>query len=151
MKTIVVGVDFSNAAPVVIDKAIELATALQASISLLHVIEPEPSMSAYGFTPEEFPIMTTFQNEARRRAKARLEELLAEVRLKVPSATSHIMEGSPLYSLIDYIKATNADMAIIGSHGHGVIASLLLGTVAEGLVRKSVVPTLVVPVAEERA
>ncbi len=146
MKTIVVGVDLSSATPAVVQMAIEHATAFQANLCLLHVIEPEPSMSAYGFTPEEFPVMTTFQNEARRRAKLRLEELLSEVQKKIPSATSHVMEGSPLYALIDYIAEKKADLAIIGSHGHGVIASLLLGTVAEGLVRKSVVPTLVVPV-----
>ena len=36
-------------------------------------------------------------------------------------------------------------MVVLGTHGHGVVASLLLGSVAEGLVRKAAVPTLVVP------
>jgi nucleotide-binding universal stress UspA family protein len=38
---------------------------------------------------------------------------------------------------------------VVGSHGHGVIASLLLGSVAEGMVRKAGIPTLVVPAARE--
>jgi nucleotide-binding universal stress UspA family protein len=38
---------------------------------------------------------------------------------------------------------------VIGSHGHGVIASLLLGSVAEGMVRKAAVPTLIVPATLE--
>jgi nucleotide-binding universal stress UspA family protein len=39
---------------------------------------------------------------------------------------------------------------VVGAHGHGAMAALLLGSVAEGLVRKAAVPTLVVPAAEEK-
>lgn len=146
MKSIVVGVDFSSAAPTVLKVAIELAAAFSADLCLLHVIEPEPSMSAYGFTPEEFPVVATFHNEIRNRAKIRMEETLAEVRLQIPRATAHTTEGNPLYALVEHISETETDFVIIGSHGHGVLASILLGSVAEGLVRKAIVPTLVVPV-----
>ena len=47
------------------------------------------------------------------------------------------------------MKDSGADFVVLGSHGHGVIASLLLGSVAEGMVRKAGVPTLVVPAAAE--
>ena len=67
----------------------------------------------------------------------------------MPSATSQIAEGSPLHALLDHVKQGGADFVVVGSHGHGVIASLLLGSVAEGLVRKATVPTLVVPAAPE--
>ena len=38
-----------------------------------------------------------------------------------------------------------ADLVVLGTHGHGVMASVLLGSVAEGLVRKAEIPALVVP------
>ena len=47
------------------------------------------------------------------------------------------------------MKELGADLVILGSHGHGVVASLLLGSVAEGMVRKSLVPTLVVPAGKD--
>ncbi len=149
MKTIVAAVDFSNATPGVLEMAIRLAKPFGAEVRLFHVIEPEPSYTAYGFTPEEFPAMNTFQVEAKRRASQKLDELLATVRASVPNATARLAEGSPLHSLLDHVEENLADLVVIGSHGHGVIASLLLGSVAEGMVRKATVPTLIVPAGPE--
>lgn len=149
MKNIVVAVDFSNATAGVLQMAIRLAKSFGAGLELFHVIEPEPSYTAYGFTPEEFPAMNAFQEEAKRRASTKLAELLATVQPDVPNATSQIAEGSPLHALLDHVKQSGADFVVVGSHGHGVIASLLLGSVAEGMVRKATVPTLVVPAASE--
>ena len=129
--------------------ATSLAKAYGANLELLHVIEPEPSYTAYGFTPDEFPAMNAFHEEAQRRATVKLEEFLTEVQKEVPAANSHMTEGSPLHALLARVTESQADFVVIGSHGHGVIASLLLGSVAEGMVRKASVPTLVVPAAPE--
>ncbi len=145
MKNIVVAVDFSNATPGLMEMATRLAKLSGAELCLFHVIEPEPSYTAYGFTPDEFPAMNAFQEEARRRADRKLDELLATVQVDIPGATAKMAEGSPLHALLDHIRNSGADFVVVGSHGHGVIASLLLGSVAEGLVRKATVPTLVVP------
>lgn len=149
MKTIVVAVDFSNATAGVLDMARSIAKSFGAGLHLFHVVEPEPSYTAYGFTPDEFPALHAYQEEAKRRAAGKLEELLAQVKPELPEATCQIAEGSPLHALLDYVKETGADLAVLGSHGHGAIASLLLGSVAEGMVRKSVVPTLIVPAGPE--
>lgn len=149
MKTIVVAVDFSNATSGVLEMAIRLAKSFGAGLQLFHVIEPEPSYTAYGFTPDEFPAMNAFQEEAKRRAAHKLEELLTTVRADLPEATACLTEGSPLHALLDHVKDSGADLVVLGSHGHGVIASLLLGSVAEGMVRKATVPTLVIPAGPE--
>jgi nucleotide-binding universal stress UspA family protein len=149
MKTIIVAVDFSNATPGVLKMAAGIAKSFGAALRLFHAVEPEPSYTAYGFTPEEFPAMHIYQEEAVRRARRKMEELLALVTPELPSATSHISEGSPLPCLLDYAKDCQADLVVLGTHGHGVIASLLLGSVAEGMVRKSPIPTLVVPAGPE--
>ena len=149
MKNIIVAVDFSNATPGVLEMAVGLAQSFGAGLQLLHVVEPEPSYTAYGFTPDEFPAMNAFHEEAKRRATLKLDELLATVRADLPAATSKMAEGSPLYTLLDHVKQSGADFVVVGSHGHGVIASLLLGSVAEGMVRKATVPTLVVPAGAE--
>lgn len=117
------------------------AGAFGAELHLIHVVEPEPAYTAYGFTPDEFPAMHVFQEEARKRAAKRLEDLVAGK----PGVQTHLAEGSPLASVLDYVKEIDADLVVLGSHGHGMVASLLLGSVAEGMVRKAMVPTLVVP------
>jgi nucleotide-binding universal stress UspA family protein len=150
MKTIVVAVDFSDATSGVLKMACELAKSFGAQLHLLHVVEPEPSYAAYGFTPDEFPALHAYQEEAKRRASAKLEHLLSTVKPDHVDSLCQIAEGSPLHALLDYVKETGADMVVLGSHGHGAIASLLLGSVAEGMVRKACVPTLIIPASSER-
>jgi len=149
MKTIVAAVDFSNATKGVVEMGVNLAKAFGARLCLFHVVEPEPSYTAYGFTPDEFPALHAYQEEAKRRAGDKLEALLVSVKAGLPATTTQIAEGSPLHSLLDYVKDSGADFVVLGSHGHGVIASLLLGSVAEGMVRKAAVPTLIVPAVAE--
>lgn len=125
-----------------------IARAFGARLTVFHVIEPEPSYTAYGFTPDEFPAMHAFQEEAKRRATRRLEEVIEKVKGDVPEISGKIAEGSPLHSMLELVDNEAFDLVVVGSHGHGAIASLLLGSVAEGMVRKAKVPTLVVPATE---
>ncbi len=145
MKRILAAVDFSNATPGVVEMAARMARAFGAELHLLHVIEPEPTYTAYGFTPEEFPAIHTFHTETRTRAQRTLDEAAARASAGAVPIT-HLGDGSPLHVLEEKAAELGADLVVLGSHGHGVIASLLLGSVAEGLVRKATVPTLVVPV-----
>lgn len=145
MKTIVAAIDFSDATDHVVETAVEQAKAFGAKLHLVHVLEPEPAYTAYGFTPDEFPAMHAFHEEARKRATKRLEEVAAGV----DGVERHLAEGSPLHALLEYVKKNGIDFVILGSHGHGMVASLLLGSVAEGMVRKAVVPTLIVPVVDK--
>ncbi len=122
-----------------------LAKAYGAKLHLLHVIEQEPTYTAYGFTPDEYPVLHEFQEEAKRRAARKLEDLLTTLAGDVPGTSVHLVEDSPLHGIMNYVKQTNADLVVLGSHGHGVVVSLLIGSVAEGMVRKAIVPTLIVP------
>lgn len=147
MKTIVAAVDFSNATPGVLGMAGKLAKAFGAQLHLIHIIEPQVPFTAYGFTPEEFPAMPVYDTEIRKRAEQKLKSLRDELG-DLPGVNTQLVDGSPLHATIDYVKQVNADFIVLGSHGHGVVASLLLGSVAEGMVRKAVAPTLIVPVVE---
>ena len=126
--------------------AVEMAEAFDAELHLLHVIEPEPTYTAYGFTPDEFPAVQAFHEETRTRASKKLDELSEKVAAggKVTPVT-HLGDGSPRQLLEEKAKELDADFLVLGSHGHGVMASLILGSVADGMVRKALVPTLVVP------
>lgn len=145
MKKILASVDFSNASSGVANTAAEMAKAFGAELHLLHVIEPEPTYTAYGFTPDEFPAIHTFHEETRTRAQKTLDEAADAVASAGLKPITHLGDGSPLHVLEKKIEEIGADLVVLGSHGHGVVASLLLGSVAEGMVRKSIVPTLVVP------
>ncbi len=145
MKTIVAALDFSDASDAVLDAAAKMAKAFDAELKLVHVVEPEPTYSAYGFTPEEFPAIHTFQQEARTRAEKALEDRKQSLAGQVNRVEVSLLEGNPLKALLDYSEKEGIDLVVAGSHGHGVLASVLLGSVAEGIVRKSEIPALIVP------
>jgi nucleotide-binding universal stress UspA family protein len=145
MKTIVAALDFSDASTPVLQTAADIAQAFGATLKLVHIVEPEPTYSAYGFTPEEFPAIHTFQKEARARAEKALEVQKSKVPGNVASVETHLLEGNPLHVLLDFAQDQGADLIVLGSHGHGVVASVLLGSVAEGMVRKAEIPAMIVP------
>lgn len=149
MKTIIAAVDFSNATPAVMAIAVSLAKSYGADLQLFHVIAPEPGFVTYGFTAVEYPPMNALREETQRRATRMMQELLDTTQAEVPLASSVISEGAPLPELIAHVKRSGADFVVVGSHGHGMLSSLLIGSVAEGMIRKATVPTLVVPAPPE--
>lgn len=149
MKTIIAAVDFSNATPAVAETAVNIAKCINANVELFHAIEPQPTFSTYGLTMTELSAMDELRSETLRRTTGLLENLLAKVREDIPGATSHLAVGNPLRELIEHAKQTGADFVVVGSHGHCALGSLILGSVAEGMVRTATVPTLVVPATPE--
>lgn len=147
MKTIVTALDFSDASEKVLSAAIAMAQAQGARLHLVHVLEPTPSYTAYGMTPEEFPAIQVFQQESQSRAEIRLQEAKKTALATISDVHTELMIGSALHSIAEYLHQKNADLVVIGSHGHGAITALLIGSVAEGLVRKAICPTLVIPCA----
>jgi nucleotide-binding universal stress UspA family protein len=65
------------------------------------------------------------------------------------AVTSHVLEGSPSRRIVEYGETEDCDLVVMGTHGRGGIDRLLLGSVAEGVVRASSVPVLTVQVGEE--
>jgi len=144
MKTIVVAVDFSDVSKRVIEMAIKFAKAFDQSLHLVHVVEAEPTYAAYGFSPDEFPAMNLLQEESVTRAEKKLSQMASEV--NITGVETSVLQGQPLHMILEYAEEVNADLLVLGSHGHGVLGSLLLGSVAAGCVRKAKFPALIVPV-----
>lgn len=147
MKTMIAALDFSDANGPVIEAATKLARALGEGVHLVHVVEAEPTYAAYGFAPDEFPAMQQIQAESLARSERKLKEMAA--RMQVPNVQTRVLQGQPLHAILEYAEEVDADMLVLGSHGHGFLGSLLLGSVAEGCVRKAKIPSLIVPVEKK--
>mgnify|MGYP000150352061 FL=1 len=63
----------------------------------------------------------------------------------VPVQTA-VVEGKPSREIVRYAEANDCDLVVMGTHGRGGIDRLLLGSVAEGVIRASSVPVTTVPV-----
>lgn len=146
MKNIIAAIDFSDASKPVLEAAEKLAKALDEGLHLVHVVEAEPTYAAYGFSPDEFPAIHEIQEESLLRGERKLSQIASE--MKVEGVETMVLKGQPLHSILEYAKEVGADMLVLGSHGHGFLGSLLLGSVAEGCVRRAEIPALIVPVGK---
>lgn len=146
MKTIVAAIDFSDASKPVIEAASKLAKALNEGLHLIHVVEAEPTYAAYGFSPDDFPAMHEIQEESMIRGENKLSQIASET--GVGRVETKVLQGQPLHTILEYAEEVGADMLVLGSHGHGFLGSLLLGSVAEGCVRKAQIPALIIPAAK---
>lgn len=145
MPEVLVCLDFADVAAPVLDSAAELATALHARLHLLHVAAEEPELAGYDRDP-----IATYTREDRARQlldehhelRGRADELTAQGLEVVP----HLVMGSTVEKVLDVADDLDASYIVVGSHHHGGLHHLLLGSVSEGLARKSHRPLVLVPV-----
>ncbi|HSD11680.1 MAG TPA: universal stress protein [Candidatus Binatia bacterium] len=76
-------------------------------------------------------------------ARARRSGILARIDASSP-VESFLCEGSPAEEILATARAWNADLIIIGSHGRTGLARIVMGSVAEQVVRHAPIPVLVV-------
>jgi nucleotide-binding universal stress UspA family protein len=142
MKTILVPVDFSDVTSRVIDEAVRLAKAFSARLILLHVAQPEPEFIGYDPGPPSVRNSVARELVEEHKRIHALDHLLEQEGLKV---TSLVVQGYPLEKIIAEADKFKVDLIVMGSHGHGMLYHLLVGSVAEGVLRQARCPVLVVP------
>jgi nucleotide-binding universal stress UspA family protein len=142
MKTILAPVDFSPATDRVLAEASTWGRALGARVVLLNVTEPATGVVDYAIV-----VMSVAQvNEATvKHAVERLAELERQMRdAGVEVETVHVL-GSPVPEIVAEAKKRSADYIVIGSHGHTAFYDLLVGSTANGVLKRSPCPVLIVP------
>ncbi|NTW50354.1 MAG: universal stress protein, partial [Chlorobiales bacterium] len=142
MKNILVAIDFSSVTDKLLAEAVRLAKAFGSALLLVHVAAPEPSFVGDAAGPQQF---------RDRRAKELHEEhqSLARFTKEIESQGIHVkallIQGPTVEMLQEQAAITQADLIIAGSHGHGALHHLIVGSVSEGLLRKANCPVLLVP------
>lgn len=137
---ILVPVDFSTASHKSITYADAFATTFGARVILLHVVEPLVLPSEFGYMPPPSP-----DDEARQ-----IETITGKLRdlaVKLDSAKSAeflVRIGRPWQEVISAVTDLGADLLVITTHGHTGIKHVLMGSVAEKIVRHAACPVLVV-------
>jgi nucleotide-binding universal stress UspA family protein len=132
IRQVLLATDFSAAADAAAEVAREMAVALRARLHVVHVVPPltDPAYQA--------------------------ERLAREAHAGVPCETA-LLQGRPGAALLRYAREHAIDLIVVGSHGRTGISHLLLGSVAEEVVRLApclvltVPATLAVPEAERVA
>jgi nucleotide-binding universal stress UspA family protein len=142
MSIVLACVDFSESEPAVVEAAVALAVALGGELHVLHVGAPDPDFVGYGAGPDTVrnTVAAALRDEHRR-----VEELAAAARLRGVVAHPHLVRGAYAETILREAERVGAGMIVLGSHGHGRLYTLLVGSVAAGVLRGAKVPVLVVP------
>jgi nucleotide-binding universal stress UspA family protein len=142
IRKILVPTDFSDPAMAALKYARALAEEFGSQLHLFHVV-PEPYVYPWGTEVSTLPLVDLLtQSEAL--ARTRLGELVPAAEAPKAGLTTSTAIGAPVDRILDYIEQEHIDMVIIGTHGRGAVGHLLLGSVAERVVRRSPVPVLTV-------
>ena len=160
MKRILVPIDFSDATPAVIDLARQLAESVGAEIHLVHVKELSAAAAAgalgYGlagmpelapmsgvpvpvFDPAPQPIP---EDEGEKSKLAQWQREIAQSGVKV---ALHQPTGAVAEEILNQADVLNADLIVMGTHGHGAMYNLLVGRATKGVLKHSRRPVLLVP------
>jgi universal stress protein A len=132
---IVVPVDFSPAALYALDYAVALAKRTSAEVVVLFVVEP----LTYGLAT-----MRAVMREREHVGQLQLERLETKMRNRGVHIRTHIHSGVPAEVITSMAKRWKADLIVVGTHGRSGLAHMLLGSVAERVVRDATCPVLTV-------
>jgi len=139
IKTILVPTDFSDASVAAQQYALGLAEAFQSAVHLLHVVQ-DPYVqpwAAEAFGVSLAGVLERWEQDAR----AQLDQIGGA---GDPRVTCVTRVGHPFVEILDYAAETGVDLIVMGTHGRGPVAHMLLGSVAERVVRKAPCPVLTV-------
>src|SRR5262245_26173308 len=141
LKRILVPTDFSEHSKNALRYAAAFGEKFGAEVYLLHVFQDlaifQPDAVTVG--PVTPPI-----DEMLAAARTALERSLADCRIKNVAFKIEVREGTPFEAIVDFAKTQNIDLIVLGTHGRGWLAHVLMGSVAEKVVRKSPCPVLTV-------
>jgi nucleotide-binding universal stress UspA family protein len=132
---ILVPTDFSRPSERALDYALDLAQQFGASLHLLHVVNRP--LLAEGLAAEAF-MSEKFESDMVRGTESRLRKLAPD------AASTDVVFGYAAKAIVDWASRLGADLIVMGCHGRAGVAHLMLGSVAEAVVRTARCPVLTV-------
>ena len=142
LKRILVATDFSEAADRALVYGRALASAFGATLHVLHVasdVYVTLGGDAYA------AVLPDLQKDVENEARTRLNQLLVDNDPNpLPTVSVVTTASATALAIVDYAKHTDIDLIVLGTHGRGAVAHLLVGSVAERVVRPARCPVLTV-------
>jgi universal stress protein A len=149
IKKILVPVDFSDGSLQALDYAVALGRPFQAELLILFVVEP-----VYYATPADLygasANLSMLLEEQRRVGERQLAELGRRLEKEKVRFRTFLDSGVPYQKITDRAQRLGADLIVMATHGRTGLSHLLLGSVAEKVVRSAHCPVLTVRTAPKR-
>ncbi len=130
---ILLATDFSETSKKAIALARKLKDAMDAEIHVLHVFDQEAfdMPLPYGMMPGA----TTWSAEHILKVKEAARQSLDDVRVQLGDCHGHFVEGRPGHEICEFAQSHHVDLIILGTHGYKGFQRVLMGSVAEYVLR----------------
>ncbi len=138
LKTILVPTDFSKHSQTALNYAVAFARKFGAQLHLMHILQ-----DLAVFFPDAVSVVPP-TDQLNTAVQAALERLVHENHLEAQNVQLVVRVGSPFHEIAEYARDTGIDLIVMGTHGRGGLMHLLMGSVAEKVVRKAPCPVLTV-------
>ncbi len=142
IKKILFPTDFSDCAKTAQEYASALADQFQAELHVLNVLADVMMMM-----PEPGSALALPQNylvDLKQEAEKALDRVLGDAAKAGAKIVRTLRMGNPSVEIVKYAEDANIDLIVVGTHGRGGLVQMLLGSVAEKVVRKAGCPVLTV-------
>jgi nucleotide-binding universal stress UspA family protein len=142
MKTILTPIDSSAISSDVVKTAGELASALNARVALITIVQPPVFTAEYTPVLENIAEMVAIGERA---ATNLLDKVRNELTARGVTVDTAQFSGSPIVHITEQAEKLNADFIVMGSHGHTAIYDLLVGSTTHGVLKRAKCPVVIVP------
>jgi nucleotide-binding universal stress UspA family protein len=144
LRKILVATDFGEASAAALRYGRELATAFAATLHVLHVTQ-DLTLAAYAGVEGYVGLPPELQADLDRAAREQAEALLTENDRRLLNAEAvTITSERPAATIVEYARANRFDLIVMGTHGRRALARVMMGSVAEHVVRTAPCPVLTV-------
>lgn len=147
-KKLLVPVDGSEPANAAVELAVDIARSQGGTVVFCHVVDIVPLIAIGGSTTMDPTVIVESQRELGEQYLASAAERARAAGLDPRTA---LVEGETVQSILDLARREEADAIVMGSHGRGGIARMVLGSKTEGVLRRAPVPVMVAPTAAAAA
>jgi len=148
---LLVAIDFSELTERIIAEAEKLAKSLPAEVFLLHVIPPPspiidvpPDVEAL-LPPEELFKKESLPPPFDLPESVKLIKIAQLLQESGIDTAVIVAQNDEVTAIIDESKKNGVDLIMLGSHGHGALFHLIIGSVSEGVIRRATCPVIIVP------
>ena len=135
LKKILVATDFSHHSTHALLFACEIAEKFGAELHVLHVVH-DPAVAHPEIGLSMLPL-SEFREEIENTARTKLDELTELDSHPNLTITRELRIGTPFIEIVRYTKDNGIDLVVVGTHGRNALAQMLIGSVAEKVVRKA--------------
>jgi nucleotide-binding universal stress UspA family protein len=133
--------DFSEYSKQAVASALELAKTFGAKLTILHVIELPP-YPVEGYVPPS--LSATFMDDLERQATTELAQVVPEVENAGVEVVRVVAVGTPYRKIIDMAEAEQVDLIVMATAGRTGFSRLVMGSIAERVVRTASCPVLTI-------